>query len=151
MPLSKEKYFIEIVYQVEQAQNAKLHFVLDHLRINLCLPYILKLYQMAMDAISPNKPPVDTNPSKPSTGAGTDVSVVNKTMKDKKKSVIASPSEIEIQQIVKEINNSILNVSGKVNLQEVILFAEPEKFNSKVLIMNVNFLKIFFFFIKIKN
>ena len=117
IPLSKEKYFIEVNYDVNKFQNASLDFTLSHLKINLCLPYVLKLYQIAMDAIAPTtNSPNDSKSQKPAKN-------VNQT-----ENVETTP------QPPPQANQ--LKVIGKIQLPEVILFAEPEKTNSKTLIMN---------------
>jgi hypothetical protein len=118
IPLSKENYFIEVNYKVDKSQNANLDFTLSHLKINLCLPYVLKLYQIAMDAIAPSKENPQTS---------------NDSKSQKIKNAIAENTEI---LITPPVNQSVLKVVGKIELPEVVLFAEPEKTNSKTLIMN---------------
>ena len=56
LPIDTNNYFIDLTYSNVTAFESVLNFNIDYLRVNLCLPYILKLYQMAMEAInSPNK------------------------------------------------------------------------------------------------
>lgn len=113
MPIDPDAYFIELVYATLANQDSNLDFTIDHLRINLCLPYILKLYQIAMEAISsPNKEA--------------------KKVPEKKKT-----QEETTPVIVEEENNSTMIVKARIKLPEVVLFAEPEKSNSKILLMNV--------------
>ena len=50
-PRTKDDYFIKLNYSVDEKTNAALKFTLDHLKINLCLPYILRLYSMVMEAV----------------------------------------------------------------------------------------------------
>ena len=52
VPRTKDSYFINLAYSVDAETNATLNFALDHIKINLCLPYILKLYSMVMEAVS---------------------------------------------------------------------------------------------------
>ena len=51
VPKTKDRHFIDLAYSMDAEANAKLNFNLDHLKINLCLPYILKLYSMVMEAV----------------------------------------------------------------------------------------------------
>lgn len=108
MPLDQNAYFIELLYKTMANGDATLTFKIDHLRINLCLPYILKLYQIAMDAIS-------APAQKPS-----------------KKTVSEKTSE---KPATVEPSNSSLRVKAQIRLPEVVLFAEPEKPDSKILLM----------------
>ena len=56
LPIDTNNYFIDLTYSNKTANESFLDFKIDYLRVNLCLPYILKLYQMAMEAINaPNK------------------------------------------------------------------------------------------------
>lgn len=107
MPLDKNAYFIELLFKTMANGDATLTFKIDHLRINLCLPYILKLYQIAMDAISAP------------------------TQKPSKKSVVEKTSE----KPEEEASKSSLRVKAQIKLPEVVLFAEPEKPDSKILLM----------------
>jgi hypothetical protein len=52
IPMSKNSYFFEMDYDFDDQSVSNLKFEVDHLKINLCLPYVLKLYQMAMEAIT---------------------------------------------------------------------------------------------------
>ncbi|CAF0714006.1 unnamed protein product [Brachionus calyciflorus] len=106
---SKEKDFIQITYLVNSIGQAKLDFLLDNLKINLCLPYVLRLYQIAMEAISSDKKP--------------------QPAQVKKNSNQTPHQEAQVQ-------NTSLVVNGKVNLNEVVLYAQPEKLNSKILVMD---------------
>lgn len=108
MALDQNSYFIELLYKTMADGDATLTFKIDHLRINLCLPYILKLYQIAMDAIS-------APAQKPS-----------------KKTVVEKTSE---KPATVEPSNSSLRVKAQIRLPEVVLFAEPEKPDSKILLM----------------
>jgi hypothetical protein len=127
LPLSKDSYFIEMTYVFNPKNDSRLDFILDHLRINLCLPYVLKLYQMTMEALGTN-----TN-NKQEANSPVKPNIIKKV---KNQSNVGDESED------KEIQNSSepksLKVCGKIKLPEVILFAEPEKFNSKILFMNVS-------------
>ena len=111
-PLSKDAYFIELLYRNKSPQESVLDFGLDHIRINLCLPYILKLYQMAMEAIGSNK-----------------------KQESEVAKVDSAPAEKKNQP---ETTASTLKVDAKINLPEIVLFAQPEKTNSKILFMNVS-------------
>lgn len=148
MPISKENYLIEVIYRMNAEQNAKLEFIVDHLKINLCLPYILKLYQMSMDAMATNnkdKPQEAEKQPKPTPKLNV-VDSISKANKIKQRPTLkvdglASPASqtavnplFENEEIVKQ---PTLNVEGKINIPEVVLFAQPEKLNSKILIMNV--------------
>lgn len=117
IPLSKDSYFILVNYRVDNLQNAFLEFYLSHLKINLCLPYILKLYQMLIEA---------TNSSQNQS---------NQTPK---------PQQLQENEVVQinsnQTNQTNLTVTGKIELPEIVLFAEPEKINSKTLIMNTDLL-----------
>ena len=46
IPLKKDTMLITLKYEVDPGNNAKLNFTMGNIQINLCLPYILKLYQM---------------------------------------------------------------------------------------------------------
>lgn len=128
IPLSKESFFIVVNYKVDKSQNASLDFTLSHLKINLCLPYILKLYQMLMDALA--------NPSsaqqKPTTSKNLETNVTADI------AIVIPPggSTPSPTSPVPPSSQSTLKVKGKIELPEMILFAEPEKHNSKTLIMN---------------
>ncbi len=109
MPLDASKDFINLVYQTTPDGHSKLRFDIDHLKINLCLPYILKLYQIAMEAVS--------SPAK---------TTVKKAAVEKTRAVANVPQEA---------SNSSLRVDAKIRLPEVFLFAEPERSDSKILNM----------------
>jgi hypothetical protein len=115
VPLNSDLSLIKISYVVDANNNAHLKFGLDNMRINLCLPYILKLYQIAMSAIGD-----DDTKKKKETAA-----------KQKK------PADKHVNLVVpaKSVSNSSLRVTGLIRLPMLILFAEPEKENSKVLVM----------------
>lgn len=119
IPLRKDNFFIVVNYKVDKSQNAFLDFTMSHLKINLCLPYILKLYQMVMNAIGPSPEQAQKPAPKPIDTADTVV-------------VLTPPPQSPSSQS--------LTVVGKIELPEVILFAEPEKLNSKTLIMNTEIL-----------
>lgn len=136
IPLSKDSFFIVVDYKVDKSQHAQLDFTLSHLKINLCLPYILKLYQMLMDAISPpNSSPSSQQPqqNKPTTPSGK-----HRESTAALEIVVVPPASsggggagagpTQAQQT--------LSVRGRIQLPEVVLFAEPEKLNCKTLIMN---------------
>ncbi len=119
MPLSRDAYFIELVYSVLASQESELKFRIDHLRINLCLPYILKLYQIAMEAISsPNKEP-NTNTSKN-----------RKPVEKHQQRTVEEQPDVSTS---KDANS--LKVRAEIKLPEIVLFAEPEKYDSKILLM----------------
>ena len=130
-PLSESVYFIELVYSFKTNKNSFLEFSIDHLRINLCLPYILKLYQMAMDAITPSS---QVNQK----SVQTQVQAKHESVEKPRQSMIIDTTKSNEQNPINESNGS-LNVKAKINLPEVVLFAQPEKSNSKILFMNVNF------------
>ena len=115
IPLSKDSYFILVNYRVDNLQNAFLEFYLSHLKINLCLPYILKLYQMVIEATNSSQNQSNQAPKQPQ-----------------------QLQENEVVQI--NTNQTNLTVTGKIELPEIVLFAEPEKINSKTLIMNTDLL-----------
>ena len=132
-PKSKEKFFIELLYSVDKDMNANLKFEIDHLRVNLCLPFILKLYGMAMEAISPPEKANKVVEIK-------DLPQNIEDFKNRKKSMKPPAHENKPAQNL-EINenqtSTSLHVQGKVNLPEVVLFAQPENSNSKLLILNI--------------
>lgn len=98
VPLS-ENDIITLTYEEERKNISKLTFGLDNLRVNLCLPYLLELYNMAMDAINTGTPNQTINQS------------TNGTQKP-------------ATQIIEERN---FFVTANINIREMILFAEPEK------------------------
>jgi hypothetical protein len=118
VPLVNDLALIKISYLVDAGNNAWLKFQLDNMRINLCLPYILKLYQIAMSAIGDDG-------SKAKSDA---------TKKPPKKPTEKSNSPIEPPKPT-TASNSSLRVNGFLRFPELILFAEPEKKDSKVLVM----------------
>ena len=111
---SKEQDFLKISYRFEPPGNAHLDFFLDNLKINLCLPYVLRIYNFAMDAIN--------------------VSNKNETKIDKK-----DTNQTNFDQPAVESDLS-LNVNGQISLKEVVLFAQPEKLNSQILVMEAEIL-----------
>ncbi len=148
VPLCKEKYFIEMWYTFDPIEFAKLHFIIDHIRINLCLPYILKLYQMAMEGIntddSNNKnqiKPVSSDTSQNLTTARNSKSTKSTVVFNSNNSTASKSSNNDenANKNNNNNNNNKLKVAGRVNLPDVVLFAEPEKPNSKILNMNVRF------------
>lgn len=146
IPLSKENFFIVVNYKVDNLQNAQLDFTLSHLKINLCLPYILKLYQMLMDAIGNNnnnneQQKQQQHPSKSNTTSKHQPVAVESTTttvaNDGLAVVVIAPAAAVTPTITSTPPpTSTLVVRGKLGLPEVVLFAEPEKLNSKTLIMN---------------
>ena len=156
IPTCKEKFFIEMIYSSDPVEFEKLEFALDHIRINLCLPYILKLYQFAMEAINTSPAPnqaanttynttiVSSNSNKPAEIISTEQNTFKQASSKSRKSIFPTnqngnpDAEIAINKGVTKVSeiNKKLSVLGRVNLPDVVLFAEPEKFNSKVLNMN---------------
>ena len=111
VPLQRDE-LIYVNYRVDRSGNASLKFVLDALRVNLCLPYILKLYAMVMEALST----ADSQPAPPKPK--------NKALKPMEESVPVAAQSTR------------LKVEGDLNFPQIILFAEPEKGDSKVLLMS---------------
>lgn len=131
IPLSKDSFFIVVDYKVDKSQNAQLDFTLSHLKINLCLPYILKLYQMLMDAVSPpnSSPKSPQQQQKPTTsGKHRESTAALEIVVVPPASSGGGGGQSQPQQT--------LSVRGRIQLPEVVLFAEPEKLNCKTLIMN---------------
>lgn len=122
IPSDSDKYFIEMVYSSEPGVLDHLTFVLDHIRINLCLPYILKLYSMATDAVS--------SPATTSATAEAATKAVKPVSNAGRKSII---NETEESKTSEETSRNKMSVVGKVRLPDVVLFAQPEKQDSKIL------------------
>ena len=134
MPLHTDNYFIELKYSTKSNKESFLDFTLDHLRINLCLPYVLELYKFAMEAINtPDKQTSSNTISKSSIEFS------------KKSSTVEEPiAEIE------NTENTSLEVRAHIKLPVIVLFSEPEKTNSKILLMKVSIFNLNFLFL-IKN
>jgi hypothetical protein len=116
MPISDDAYFISLKYSTNLNQESILEFEIDHLRISLCLPYILDIYKFVMDAINTDKP---------------DASVKQKQTETTKK-------KLQIEENTNEaIQVGSLRAKANINLPVVVLFSEPEKSNSKILLMKV--------------
>lgn len=145
-PLKRDVPLIQLLYYVDSSSNAQLALLLDNLRVNLCLPYILKLYQMAMDAISindPNKKAADASTSQSdhrikniqnnTKNIKTDFSTFSEA---RKSTNVAAPVTLQDEQDIQAKKETSLIVKGKIKLPQVILFAQPEKKDSKVLVMS---------------
>jgi hypothetical protein len=145
IPMSKNSYFFEMDYDFDDQSVSNLKFEVDHLKINLCLPYVLKLYQMAMEAITRS---TDVANITSSSEVSDVTSFVNKR---KPQEGVSKANTPVVAQTIDELTSEYdiekksdpLRVSGKINLPEVVLFAEPEKSNSKILIMNVRFFNFY--------
>lgn len=118
VPLNTNEYFIDLTYSNRTETESFLTFNIDYLRINLCLPYVLKLYQMAMEAITP---PNKQNQQTP-----------NEASKKKSTKIDSNTAS----QVI-PIKNLTLKANAKINLPEIILFAEPENPETMILFMNV--------------
>ena len=147
LPMLRHSYFIEISYTMDVGDKATILFLIDHLKINLCLPYVLKLYQMAMEAISGSNSPQDVtaNSSKQQQQQMIDkrksAGLNNNNNNHRASSMIVPEESADANGSSSSSSSSkaktTLSVKGRINLPEVVLFAEPEKSNSKILLMNV--------------
>jgi hypothetical protein len=145
-PRTEDSFFIDLEYSVDTETNAMLKFSLDHLKINLCLPYILKLYSMVMEAVGSSK----ENNSPDKTTANTDAAIdsalkkLNPLDANRRLSIFGANEATNNPSFLTPPNESPspsssssgLTVQGKIILPEVILFSEPEKPNSKLLMMS---------------
>jgi hypothetical protein len=146
IPIMRKSYFFKMVFNSNQITESNLEFEVDHIKVNLCLPYILKLYQMVMEAVSTQPKTVDANINSADSNVGAS-SEVSKLSKKKPDQSITKPQqqnqeEQENEEFEKKVS-APLKVIGKINLPEIVLFAEPEKQDSKILVMNVRFFVIF--------
>ena len=112
VPLKRNEV-IFVNYRVDRTGNTSLKFGLAELYVNLCLLYIVKLYTMVIKALNTNDSQQSAAP-KPK----------NKTLKPIDDSVPAA-------KVI-----SKLDLQGDLNFPHIILFAEPEKPDSKVLFMS---------------
>lgn len=124
VPLNTNEYFIDLTYSNRTEKDSFLGFNINYLRINLCLPYVLKLYQMAIEVISP--------PSKQQSSAS------ETSKKKSNKTEQFGHNSSTNTQATKKKENLTLKANAKINLPEIILFAEPENPNTMILFMNVN-------------
>lgn len=133
LPINTNEYFINLIYSNKNTNESVLDFTIDYLRINLCLPYVLKLYQMAMEAIN--------SPNKDKKQQQTIYNTNNKNNKIESDLVsIRSTATVNINQNNNNNNKSVLRAKARINLPEIILLAEPENPNSMILFMNVRFI-----------
>ena len=127
MPLHTDNYFIELKYSTKSNKESFLDFTLDHLRINLCLPYVLELYKFAMEAINTSNEQTSSN-------------TISKS------SIEFSKKSSTVEEPITEINDedTSLKVKAHIKLPVIVLFSEPEKTNSKILLMKVSIINLNF-------
>ena len=141
MPITRNSYFFKMVFDSNQKTESNLEFEVDYIKVNLCLPYVLKLYQMAMDAIStqPKTADANINSAESNVGTSSEISKFSKKKPDHSKSQLQNQEENENEDELEKKVSPPLKVTGRINLPEIVLFAEPEKQDSKILVMNVIF------------
>ena len=130
-PLNTEAYFIDLKFELCSKDLSVLKFKIDHLGINLCLPYILQLYQFAMDAIN------STTSKETGDAAKTAAASIVVDTAVKKKTPATPTMTMETNPLAKTENTAVLKVFAEMRFPEIILFAEPEKIDSKILFLSV--------------
>lgn len=120
---------IYVKYRVDRSGNASLKFGMNELRVNLCLPYILKLYGMVMEALNTGPAAPDAQPQPPNNPKA-------KNRADNKTIKTLAPIDEIVTVDVASSPATRLEVEGDLCFPEIILFAEPEKRDSKVLLMS---------------
>ncbi len=138
LPINTNEYFINLIYSNKNTNESVLDFTIDYLRINLCLPYVLKLYQMAMEAI--NSPTNKDKKQQQTINTNSRNNRIESDLVSIRSTATNVTSTLNINQ--NSNNKSVLKAKARINLPEIILLAEPENPNSMILFMNVRFIII---------